>query len=219
MSLINDALKRAGQSPAKPPGPAATAESMRLAEPHQSVGLPRYFFPILLCVLCGALWFIARGWDARRRSVAIEPDVVRVQAREAEPATGVVVDPNPNANALAAASAPQNPTTPSNGAIPAHRNFSLNDDQATPASASAIPDSVDAVPAASSITAPAEPPAQTVQIIRLQGIFYRTAGASAVINSQTVYVGDHVAGARVKAIQRGSVTLERDGQTQVLTLR
>ena len=54
---------------------------------------------------------------------------------------------------------------------------------------------------------------------RLQGIFYRTSGASALIDAETVFIGDTVAGARVTAIDRASVTLERDGQTQVLTLR
>jgi hypothetical protein len=40
-----------------------------------------------------------------------------------------------------------------------------------------------------------------------------------VVNSKTVYVGDLVSGARVKAIDRQSVTIDRGGQIQVLTLQ
>jgi MSHA biogenesis protein MshK len=53
---------------------------------------------------------------------------------------------------------------------------------------------------------------------KLNAIFYRTRNPSVVINSKTLYIGDKVAQAKVLAIDRESVTLEKGGQTNVLTL-
>ena len=54
---------------------------------------------------------------------------------------------------------------------------------------------------------------------KLQGIFYRPSSPSAVINAKTVFVGDIVADAKVKAIDQSSVTLDLGSETKVLTLR
>ena len=54
---------------------------------------------------------------------------------------------------------------------------------------------------------------------KLQGIFYRPSSPSAVINAKTVFVGDTVADAKVKAIDQSSVTLDLGTETKVLTLR
>lgn len=181
MSLINDALKRAKQTQPTPGQPATTSEPMRPAETHQSVGLPRYFFPLLLCIICGALWIIVRGWNPGRPG----PDqaALTVQARASLVPAEVPVEPEYHSSS-----------------IPENRNFSL-DGEGGRGEAGVI---------ASTAVTPA---------FRLQGIFYRAANPSAVVNAKTVYVGDQVSGARVKAIDRQSVILEQDGQTQVLTLR
>jgi hypothetical protein len=54
--------------------------------------------------------------------------------------------------------------------------------------------------------------------LRIQGIFYRENSPSAIINGQTVVVGDRVGPARVVAIERQSVTVEIAEQRKVLTL-
>jgi len=54
--------------------------------------------------------------------------------------------------------------------------------------------------------------------LRIQGIFYRERGASAIINGQSVSVGDHVGTAKIVAIERQSVTVEIADQRKVLTL-
>jgi len=195
MSLINDALKRATKAPAATESAAGLGEPMRPTDSHRSVALPRYFFPILLCILCGAMWFIVQGWEARRQA-ALETDLVRVHAREAGS-----TDPAPAAASTAdIALATETPVGPASDdpPIPANRNFSLDDD----------------IEPGAAVAPPPAPPA-----LRLQGIFYRASSPSALVNAQTVFVGDQVAGARIKAIDRGSVTLERDGRIQVLTLR
>src|SRR5262245_3228591 len=95
MSLINDALKRVKQAQPAITSSAASAvkptdaggAAMRPAEStHSSVGLPVYFMPALLFLICGACFFIVKGWDAHRQA-GLYPDPVTVSAREtSEPA-------------------------------------------------------------------------------------------------------------------------------------
>ncbi len=203
MSLINDALKNAAKAstPAGPNEGKDSVEPMRAAVSHPSAGLPPYFFPVLLCIFCGAVWFIARGWEARRQAGSASGPALSVQARESH-------SPSATAGASAADGAAEIgrsdsaadalfPLPDENAPIPAQRDFSVND---SPGTGERL--------VASATSGP-----------RLQGIFYRASGPSAVIDAETVFVGDSVAGGRVKAIDRTSVTLERNGQIQVLTLR
>jgi hypothetical protein len=62
-----------------------------------------------------------------------------------------------------------------------------------------------------------EPDKPSFPTLRLQGIFYRARNPSVMLNSKTVSVGDKVAGAKVVAITRDSVTLQWNGETKVLT--
>ena len=193
MSLINDALKRATE--AQPAGkPTPEMETTMKPAPQRTVGLPVYFTPVLLFIVSGACWFLIKGWDVRRQSIS-STTPVPVQAREAE---GI----------------PEIPV--SEGAqlpIPENRQFALNDRPSPSGTlraatgASAEPDSIVAV----TDEAPAS--------FKLQGIFYRPANPSAVVNSKTVFVGDRIANAKVKAIDHQSVTLEVAGETKVLTLQ
>jgi MSHA biogenesis protein MshK len=74
------------------------------------------------------------------------------------------------------------------------------------------PASTNALTAAAAASQAAVPP------LKLNAIFYRTRNPSVVINSKTLYIGDKVAQAKVLAIDRESVTLEKGGQTNVLTV-
>src|SRR5688572_19783004 len=192
MSLINDALKRATE--AQPSGkPTPEMETTMKPAPQRTVGLPVYFTPVLLFIVSGACWFLIKGWDVRRQSIA-STTPVPVQAREAE---GI-----PDIRAGEGAELP----------IPENRQFALNDRPSPSGSlraagASAEPASVGAVID--------EAPAS----FRLQGIFYRPANPSAVVNSKTVFVGDRIGNAKVKAIDHQSVTLDVAGETKVLTLQ
>jgi len=92
--------------------------------------------------------------------------------------------------------------------VPKDRQFTLND-APTPVAAAATD------PAGST----SMPEATPVDAFRLQGIFYRPDKPSAVVNSRTVFVGDVIANARVKAIDQRSVTLDCAGEIKVLTLQ
>ena len=54
--------------------------------------------------------------------------------------------------------------------------------------------------------------------LKVQGIFYRARDPSAIINGQTVTVGDHIGTAKVVAIERQSVTVEIAQERKVLSL-
>jgi hypothetical protein len=198
MSLINDALKRATEAqPAGKPTPEMET-TMKPAPQARTMGLPVYFTPVLLFIVSGACWFLVKGWDVRRQAIASTP-AIPVQAREAEE--------TPDVPAGEGAELP----------IPGNRRFALNDRPSPSVPLSARAGSVTAGAAADSvpadIVADEAPPA-----FKLQGIFYRPANPSAVVNSKTVFVGDRIANAKVKAIDHQSVTLEVAGETKVLTL-
>ena len=57
--------------------------------------------------------------------------------------------------------------------------------------------------------------------VRLQGIGYspNPARCSAIINGQTLLVGENAGGVKVLSINAGSVTVEANGDVQVLTLK
>ena len=54
---------------------------------------------------------------------------------------------------------------------------------------------------------------------RLSGIFYSSAQPAAIVNGQTVNVGDEVNGAIVVSIERTIVTLQINGQRKTYRLR
>lgn len=68
-------------------------------------------------------------------------------------------------------------------------------------------------PAAGKAKGPAEPE------IKLQGIFFRKSGATAMIDGQTVAVGDWIGGVQVTAIDKKTVTVEMGGTSRVLKLK
>ncbi len=55
--------------------------------------------------------------------------------------------------------------------------------------------------------------------LKLQGIYYRIARPSALINNRTLFVGDEIEGVRIMAIERFGVTIELGGKTKELSLK
>jgi cytoskeletal protein RodZ len=163
-------------------------------------GLPWYFFPALLVILAAASWFIVKGVQARRQSSDPAGSPILVKARES-------VTPTPSAATAPGAEAPMptvaastTPPTPS-GTVSA---------ETRPASTAGSATAPQPVP-----EPPAEPPKPA---FKLQGIFFRTANPSAIVNGRSVWVGSQVDGATVKAINRDNLTIEANGRTTVLTL-
>ena len=83
------------------------------------------------------------------------------------------------------------------------------------------------LPASAQALDPTRPPAafvtaaverQAPETLHLQAIFRSAQSARAVLNGQSLRVGETLADARVLAINTNSVLIERDGQQQTLSL-
>ena len=195
MSLINDALKRATQTPGASKPAAEMETTMKPAPQPRTVGLPVYFMPVLLFIISGACLFLVKGWDARRQNAASTQPVI-VQAR-----------------ALHDVPSGEGGELP----VPENRQFALND-APTPSVPPTTTATAAAVTPAESAPASAMPDTAQAPTFRLQGIFYRPAKPSAVVNSKTVFIGDRIANAKVTAIDHQSVTLDLADEIKVLTL-
>jgi hypothetical protein len=73
-------------------------------------------------------------------------------------------------------------------------------------------------PVFSPVAAPVATPAGPFPKLKLQGIFYRLNGATALINNETVQVGSDVEGAKVVSISRMEVKVDFHGQVKALGL-
>ena len=113
MSLINDAIKRAGQTPAPSSNPAETAARMQPVEYEPPGKFPWALVIAVLTPVFGlAIWFIIKGWELSKPS---QPLAVTVNAREQAP------PPAPTAVAFAVPqiSVASNPPTPMAAQAPA----------------------------------------------------------------------------------------------------
>lgn len=68
-------------------------------------------------------------------------------------------------------------------------------------------------------TATNVPPANRLDAIKVQGVFFRTAQPLALINGKTLQVGDRVNGVEILAIQPGQVTLAWAGEQRVYKIK
>jgi hypothetical protein len=201
MSLINDALKRASKvQPPPPPTPVAETP-LRPVEYRRSspAWLVAAIVPLVLVLACVAFY---KGWQAQR-TAHLSAGTMPVAAREP------VAPPTENPDGQ----------TPDQPAGSPRASTAMQPRSKTPARAPA--------PATASNDAPAstndlvfgpEPAKPTFPVVRLQGVFYRSTNPLVMINAKTLRIGEKIAGVKVVAIDRESVTLEWNGETKVLTL-
>ncbi len=178
MSLINDALKRAGQASA-PANAQQPVASMHPVEYEHRTFPWVILIAVLIPVFVLAAWFLVKGWQMSRAARTHSDEVV-ANARTNQP------QPAPAPIAVATPVPVPVPTIQTTVVVQVR---------------------------------PAEPPKPSFPIMKLQGIFWRPARPSAVINSKTVYKGDRVDSARVLAIDQESVTVQWQTETKVLTLQ
>ena len=225
MSLINDALKRAGEQ--APPPRAAGPEFRPVANaPARSVLIPGLIGAVLI-LLIGAGLLFWKSMQPVARPVAVQPPAAaapsvaaasQVEAKpvvpKVEPPKATVATPTPvveptsaRVAAVKATSSTEPAPAPSVAVAPAApatvtRQVS-EQSAATPVAATPVP------------SAPAVP---QFPELKLQGILYNRSNPSALINGKTLSVGQKVSGARVTKIERDSVTLEWNGETRQLEL-
>jgi hypothetical protein len=178
MSLINDALKKAGQTPA-PTTPASTKEPLHVATHTPPPRWPMFVVPPLVAIVFAAgTYLVVRGWDGGQRVSAREAALANMRAIDA------AKEQWEKESAAAAAAKTANP----NGTA-----------TTTLATNSIVP--------------------ETFPTLKLQGLIWHPQRPSVVLNGKSLFVGEKVEQAVVKAITPDSVTVVWRGEQRVLTLR
>ena len=205
MSLINEALKRAGRiGPPRLPG-SGSGTALRPVEtksPRPWGGLVWSIVSLTVLILAATL--LGRGWNSARSHRSKTAQVLAV-AREAR----IPKEPDTSSAGVAA------------GAVVEGGELLPAGKPAKPVSSGSIPElpAQGAVAAAATPSAVVDPPPRpSFPPLKLRGIFFRATNSAALIDAKTVYVGDKIERAKVVAIDRESVALEWYGETNVLTL-
>ncbi len=186
MSLINDALKRAKESQKN--GAPAVATPMPPVENRPPERTLSWLMPAVIILLVATAFLFIGLTVARHNNQSAPPAIAAVSTPPvAVPATPTMPAPKPP---VVASPAPS-PAT----------NLPVTEAPATNAPASPA----EAIAAAPKPEAP--------KIPKIQGIAYDPQNAWAIVNGQTVYIGDEVDGFRVLDISRKAVTLAGNGQT------
>lgn len=124
MSLINDALKKASQTPT-PTTPAPTKEPLRVATHTPAPRWPLFVVPPLVAIVFATGTFmVMRGWQrsgvvsAREAAIANMKEIDKAIAPEKQlPAVAVAKPEPPATNIVAAVPAPEFPTLKLQGVI------------------------------------------------------------------------------------------------------
>ena len=204
MSLINDALKRAGQTEPPVPPPLDMMQPVFAPRPTK---WPMVALPIILVsVLSLAVWFLVKGWQTARQVTAS----TTVAARDFTASTTPVEAPAPVPPAE-----PQVPTPPPIQERPSEAHETDLSNHNPEAGNHGTAEYRSAETADLRVAAVAAP---TFPTLKLQSVFYSAQNPSVVINSKLLRVGDKVEQARVLAITRENVIIEWQGQTRELSL-
>ena len=217
MSLINDALKRAKQAQAKnPPPPPATAPEgapMRPVEtkPRRGPAAPSSPLPLIIAaifILIGVVVFLF-AFKRQFPSDSGKPTIAQTPV----PGSPQTV---PTANSAPPASAPERPanaTTPA-ATIPSAVSTIATSTPAVAVVPTVVTQTVVVVEKSAPVTN-AVPPV----LPKLQGILFNPARPTAFLNGKSYLIGGRVGEFTVVGITKEAVTVERAGQTNVLTMQ
>ena len=202
MSLVNDALKRANRSLKQPNPSSQPGVGMRPVAEADGPGMWRMIMvPLLLVGLVAAVGVFWWQW----------------QHPQSKPAVEVALTSAP---ALTASASQESPATkPAPSPVPVVRD-PASYAPGTVVVVTPVPPAATVVakPSASVVAKHPVPsvrdtnqPPPTFPAIKIQAIYYRLSGPSAIVNGQTVFVGNEVSGAKVVRIERQSITFEFNG--------
>jgi hypothetical protein len=194
MSLINDALKRAKEAERNRPLQAHMGAQMEPVPQAKGSKLSILLALVTLLVLGLAGWFFYKGVQSR---IASPPATTTLPATVVEPPQS---DPTP---APPPAAAPVTPVAPVAQPV-------------TPPVVETAPPPPAPTPAP--VATPAPPPQPAFPELKLKAIFYRRVNPMAMINNQTLGLGDTIDGVRIIKIEPQQVTVELNGQTKGLVM-
>ncbi len=220
MSLINDALKKAShthqqQVAAKAPAAlqAVGAPPMQTADPKAAPGTSLLIPIVMIMVL------LVGGGVVVALIVTKKTGTTVVQAPKVEPKIATPTVSTEPAKSLSVATAqvsPQQAPAIPQAVVVTQPPVAANPTASSPPAAEVSP--VVAKPPVE-VAVPVAPPAPTFPVIKLQGIFYKKANSTVMLNGKTVSEGGKIDGAVVSKIEPMSVTLEWNGETKVLELQ
>jgi hypothetical protein len=216
MSLINDALKRAREAQQQAPPPPSSQLQFRPVEPSQHArhGLGLMLPAALAGVALLALLFV---WQLSQKRNATGPGEVKAITARATQATTAPEAPMPPA---VAASEPTPTLAPQPKPLPEPASSPSPVTVPAVALATNAPATIATVQETEAPKAPAltPPPRPKPAPLRLQAIVFSPTRPSAMVSGKTLFIGDKLGDYRVKAIDKGSLTLVGAGLTNVLTL-
>lgn len=202
MSLVNDALKRVSEN--KLPPQAEVNGDLRPAE-HRPRSVWMWVWCAAGLMFAGflAVWAILIGVVAnnqlQKNNYPSKTEVIQVAAETAQ--SQAIKEPvKTEVPALTVASPAEKPLGPS---VEPTSVVATNSAVAAPTN---------------TVVAVVEPAKPAAPALKLQGIMWKTSKPLAMINAKMVGRGDKILGAKVVGIDQESVTLDRDGETLVLTL-
>ena len=210
MSLINDALKRAKQAQQQSPFRGQPAPPLEPAEDGAPLNrLLRFGLAVLLvATLALSGWFF---WKWSRSSGERAPATRTTEVPPAKPSMKSTSPTAPQKKAIQVST---------NIVVRAHGVVSARTESAAPVSTDVpVPPPAKAAAATptTNVAAPALPPSPFADL-KLQSIIFREDKPAAVISGEMLFVGDEIRGARILKIERQSVIVERNGDTNELRL-
>ena len=212
MSLINDALKRAKQGQQQNPFGGQPIRPLQPVDYAARTNYPLRFALAVLLVVALALsgWFFWKWW--------------RSSGESHQTAGGESTAASAEKSKTSAKPAPRKQLIKVSTNIVVRTNLIGSPQSEAPAQAvssnapvSAPPTNAAALASPTNVAAP-EPPPSPFADLKLQSIIFSEDKRAAGINGELLYIGDEIRGARVTKIERQSVTVERNGETNVLRL-
>ena len=227
MSLINDAIKKANEAnkeSASQSNPSAgnATDGMRAA--HRPAA-PAGGSMTGMFIIAGVVIFVLLGGfllvlGMKNRTPAADPDL----AANVQPV--VVPDNSPMNERSAPASSAPSGAEPNGDPVVVHSSIdqAINDANphlSEPTTTNIAPNApvpiVEEKPGPKPVVE--EPAKPSFPKLKLQGIFYRLNDPTVMINGETLWTNDEIDGAKVTKIERSEVTVEFNGEKQVLRLR
>ncbi len=212
------------------PAPAAATRTTTSGQPSPANGIPedkaaRSRRGWAYAGVVGVLALLALWLRTQPDPEQTEPVYARTPAYHHAPATAAPLAAENSAAAAQVAPgavvSEQRPTPPA--PAPDVSSTVVSTPAATPATATPAPE-ITAVASSQTIvtnlpTPSPAPKEKALREFRLNGIIYMSARPAAIVNGQTVSIGDEVDGATVVGIERTAVTLRIDGKRKILPLR
>ncbi len=214
MSLINDALKRASQATKRDPKAAPTMEPFQRTSTSRAGG-PGMTIILICFVIAGAATLAAWAyWNKKyKTSKPTTPPAHRTAATNGA-ATAAVPGTNKNPITKAANTLTKVQAQNREGELAADGMQTPQKPEVAGSAANKPTVPAAANPASASVAA--EP---TLNLPKLQAIFYRANDPSAVVGGKTVRVGDLVEGVRILEIKHQSVRVQASNEIRELTIR